>query len=83
MAQRYFNPTRFIRKVYRHVGSWRKVGDYIGFGEPAMWRMAAKGHISRDNENRLRFALRLPPRRILRIDQMSDETIRLYMRTRC
>jgi hypothetical protein len=82
-VQRYFKPKNAVRAAYRVTGSWREVSKLFGFGAPAMWRMAAKGHISRDNENRLRLALRLPPRRVLRIDQMSDETIRLYMRTRC
>jgi hypothetical protein len=48
-----------------------------------MWRLAAQGKISVANENRLRLALRLMPRRCLRIEDMSDAQIRLYMETRC
>lgn len=82
-VQRYFKPKNAVRAAYRVTGSWREVSKLFGFGTPNMWRLVAlTGKIGRDNENRLRFALRLPPRRVLRIDRMSDETIRLYMETR-
>ena len=83
LRRNYFNPKKCVLAAYSIAGTWDGVARLFGFGAPAMWRLAAKGKISVANENRLRLALRLPPRRCLRIEDMSDETIRLYMRTRC
>jgi hypothetical protein len=83
LRKRYFRPQNAVRAAYAITGSWRNVRDLFGFGAPSMWRMAATGKISVANENRLRLALRLMPRRCLRIENMSDAQFRLYMETRC
>ncbi len=78
----YFDRRKTVLAAYRVAGSWEKVAKMFGFGDKSMWQQAAKGKMSVANENRMRLWLRLPPRRILRIEDMSDETIRLYMETR-
>ena len=82
-GESYFSPRKCVRAAYSVAKTWDGVARLFGFGAPAMWRLAAQGKISVANENRLRLALRLLPRRKRRIDQLTDEQIRLYMKTRC
>ena len=78
-----FRPERYLRRAYKACGSWRALSEFIGFGSPALWRAAAKGHISRDVENRLRRRLRLMPRRCRTVDDMKTDDLRWYLQTRC
>jgi hypothetical protein len=78
-----FRAPRFVRRLYRKMGTWRAVACLLGYS-PAYWCSVAAGRrrISRDAENVIRRLLGLPPKYFRRIDRMSPEDLAWYLSQR-
>ena len=78
-----FNPAKAVRALYRALGTWRKVADFLDGYSPAYWCLVAHGRRpSRRAENLLRRVFGLPPRGVTRWWNVSTEDLAWYLRNR-